>query len=103
MHLRSPFLVANIQTALWKDDSKFHAYQPGKSSKPAIEIYSLAGKNLQTISWEKGAIKGLGWSEDENLLVVTADGNVCCYDIQGDFSQFSLGHGAEEHGVESCR
>ncbi|KAH7308157.1 Vps16, N-terminal region-domain-containing protein [Stachybotrys elegans] len=89
--------------ALWRDDSKLQVYQPGKPSKPAIEIYSLAGKKLQSIAWDKGAIKGLGWSENENLLVVTADGNVRCYDLQGDFSHFSLGHGADNYGVESCR
>lgn len=89
--------------ALWRDDTKLLAYQPGRSSKPAIDIYSLAGKKLRTIPWDKGHIKGLGWSEDETLLVVTADGIVRCYDLQGDFTQFSLGHGADNFSVDSCR
>ncbi|CAG9993459.1 unnamed protein product [Clonostachys byssicola] len=89
--------------ALWRDDTKLQAYQPGKSSKPAIELYSLAGRKLRSIPWDKGSIKSLGWSEDESLLVVTEDGSVRCYDIQGDFSHFSLGHGVENHGVKSCR
>ena len=43
--------------------------------------------------WDKGSIRGLGWSEDEKLLVVTEDGVVrCYYDLQGDFTQFSLGN-----------
>ena len=38
-------------------------------------------------------MRGLGWSEDEQLLVVTEDGMVrCYYDLQGDFTQFSLGN-----------
>ena len=38
-------------------------------------------------------MRGLGWSEDEKLLVVTEDGTVrCYYDLQGDFTQFSLGN-----------
>jgi WD40 repeat protein len=46
----------------------------------------------------------LGWSEDEKLLVVTGDGTVrCYYDLQGEFTQFSLGNGADEAGVKSCR
>ncbi|PNY28754.1 vacuolar protein sorting-associated protein 16, partial [Tolypocladium capitatum] len=89
--------------ALWRDDTKLLAHQPGRLSKPAIHIYSLAGKELRSIPWDKGVIAGLGWSEDESLLVVTADGNVRCYDLQGDFSNFSLGHGADNYGVESCR
>ncbi|KAI5457799.1 vacuolar sorting protein [Mariannaea sp. PMI_226] len=89
--------------ALWRDDTKLLAYQPGISSKPSIDIYSLSGKKLRSIPWDKGQIKGLGWSEDETLLVVTADGIVRCYDLQGDFTQFSLGHGADNHSVVSCR
>ncbi|KAI6767945.1 hypothetical protein HG530_005954 [Fusarium avenaceum] len=72
--------------ALWRDDTKLLAYQPGRSAKPAIDIYSLAGQKLRSIPWDKGTIKGLGWSEDETLLVVTADG-----------------HGADNYSVESCR
>src|ERR1700743_515834 len=76
--------------------------------------------------WDKGSVRGLGWSEDEKLLVVTEDGTVRCYfDLQSDFVPFTLGHvsffllrhclelhrgsltqavqGAEEHGVISCR
>jgi hypothetical protein len=53
---------------------------------------------------DKGSIRGLGWSDDEQLLIVTQDGSVRCYNnLKGDFSQFSLGHGADEHGVDSCR
>lgn len=71
--------------------------------KPAIDIYSLAGKKIRSISWDKSSIVGLGWSEEEKLLVVSSDGNVRCYDLQGDFSNFSLGHGADNYSVESCR
>lgn len=44
------------------------------------------------MQWDKGSIRGLGWSEDERLLVVTEDGTVrSYYDLEGDFTQFSLG------------
>lgn len=59
---------------------------------------------IRRINWENGAIRGLGWSEDEKLLVITKDGTVrCYYDLQGDFTQFSLGTEAEEFGVVECR
>lgn len=46
----------------------------------------------------------MGWSEDERLLVVTDDGAVRNYaDLHGEFTPFSLGHGAEEHGVVACK
>lgn len=48
---------------------------------------------LTCAQWDKDSIKGLGWSEDEKLLVVTEDGTVrCYYDLQGDFAPFTLGH-----------
>ncbi|OTB20223.1 hypothetical protein K445DRAFT_371862 [Daldinia sp. EC12] len=90
--------------AICRDDTKIVSYQPSKSSKPSIDIYSCAGKLLKSISWDKGSIKGLGWSEDEKLLVVSYDGTVrCYYNLQGDFTQFSLGREAEDFGVHSCR
>ncbi|KAI0850903.1 vacuolar protein sorting-associated protein 16 [Daldinia vernicosa] len=90
--------------AICRDDTKIVSYQPSKSSKPSIDIYSCAGKLLKSISWDKGSIKGLGWSEDEKLLVVSYDGTVrCYYNLQGDFTQFSLGREAEDFGVRSCR
>ncbi|CAL3966617.1 unnamed protein product [Diplocarpon coronariae] len=89
--------------ALHRDENKLHALRGTQASKSSIDLYSCAGKLIRSINWDKGSIKGLGWSEEEKLIVITADGNVRCYDIQGDFAQFSLGHGAEEYGVSACR
>ncbi|RYP71669.1 hypothetical protein DL771_004620 [Monosporascus sp. 5C6A] len=90
--------------AIYRDETKIVSYRASQSSKPSIDIYSCAGKLLKSIAWDKGSIKGLGWSEDEKLLVVGYDGTVrCYYGLQGDFTQFSLGREAEEFGVQSCR
>ena len=91
--------------ALYQDETKILAHGPHSSSKPTIDVYSCAGKLLRSIPLEKGSsVRGIGWSDDERLLVVTRDGVVRCYvNLQGDFTQFSLGNGAEEYGVEACR
>ncbi|RDW88687.1 vacuolar protein-like protein sorting vps16 [Coleophoma cylindrospora] len=89
--------------ALYRDESQLHTFRGSQASKSGIDIYSCAGKLIRRLNWDKGSIKGLGWSDDEQLLVVTADGTVRCYDLQGDFSQFSLGNGSEEYGVVACR
>ncbi|KAI3337020.1 vacuolar protein sorting-associated protein [Xylariaceae sp. AK1471] len=90
--------------AICRDETRIVSYRPNQSSKPSIDIYSCAGKLLKSFSWDKGSVKGLGWSEDEKLLVVSYDGTVrCYYDLQGDFTQFSLGREAEDFGVHSCR
>lgn len=96
--------ILTIITALYRDEAKLHTFRGTQASKSSIDVYSCAGKLIRRINWDKGSIKGLGWSEDEKLLVVTQDGTVrCYYNLQGDFSQFSLGHGAEEFGVVACR
>ncbi|KAI0816380.1 vacuolar protein sorting-associated protein [Xylaria sp. FL0064] len=90
--------------AICRDETRIVSYRPGQSAKPSIDIYSSAGKLLKSIAWDKGSVKGLGWSEDEKLLVVSYDGTVrCYYDLQGEFTQFSLGREAEDFGVHSCR
>lgn len=90
--------------ALYRDEAKLQTFRGSQASKSSIDIYSCAGKLIRRINWDQGSIKGLGWTEDEKLIVVTADGTVrCYYDLQGDFNQFSLGNGAEEYGVTACR
>ena len=90
--------------AIYRDASKIYSVRGSQAAKSSIDIYSCAGKLIREIQWDKGTIKALGWSEDERLLVVTQDGTVRSYaDLQGDFTPFSLGHGAEEHGVQSCK
>ena len=93
-----------LNLALYRDETKLHSFRGTQASKSSIDLYSCAGKLIRRINWDRGPIKGLGWSEDEKLIVVTADGTVrCYYDLQGDFTQFSLGNGAEEFGVTACR
>ncbi|KAL8914218.1 MAG: hypothetical protein Q9171_001089 [Xanthocarpia ochracea] len=90
--------------ALYRNEEKLHSYRAAQTAKSSIDIYSYSGKIIRQIKWDKGSIRGLGWSEDERLLVISEDGTVrCYYDLQGDFTQFSLGFGAEEHKVKACR
>ncbi|KAF2434104.1 vacuolar protein sorting-associated protein 16 [Tothia fuscella] len=89
--------------AFHRDEERVQTYRGNQTSKASIDIYSCAGKLIRRINWDQGPIKGLGWSEDEKLLVVTNDGTVRVYEgLQTDFVPFTLGHGAEEHGVLSC-
>lgn len=103
MHLFT-CLLCTYNIALYRDETKLQTFRGSQASKSSIDLYSCAGKLIRRINWDQGSIKGLGWTEDEKLIVVTADGTVrCYYDLQGDFNQFSLGNGAEEYGVTACR
>jgi len=82
--------------ALWKNSEQLFEYRGGSAVKPSIDVYSCAGRLIRRIAYDKGPIRGLGWSEDEKLLVVAEDGMVRCYaDLQGEFTQFSLAHVSE--------
>ncbi|KAL9113155.1 MAG: hypothetical protein Q9227_002767 [Pyrenula ochraceoflavens] len=90
--------------ALYRDEKKVLKYRGSASAKSSIDIYSCSGKLINSLNWDKGSIRGLGWSEDERLLVVTEDGTVRSYTgLHGEFSTFTLGNIAEEYGVVSCR
>ncbi|KAF4553814.1 Vps16-like protein [Elsinoe fawcettii] len=90
--------------AIQRDESKVHPFRGASSAKSTIDIYTCAGTLISRVNWDKGEIRGLGWSEDERLIVVSQDGTVRVYhDLQGDFHPFTLGHGAEEYGVQSCK
>ena len=90
--------------ALYRDEGKIHSYRGSQAAKSSIDIYSCAGKLIRQIKWDKGSVIAVGWSEDERLLVVTGDGIVRSYaDLHGDFTPFSLGYGADDHGVIACK
>ncbi|RMJ22317.1 Vacuolar protein [Aspergillus sp. HF37] len=90
--------------ALLRDESKPYRYRDAPTARSNIDIYSSSGKYISRINWEHGTVRGLGWSDQEELLVVSEDGTVRRYfGLHGDFTSFSLGNGAEEYGVRDCR
>lgn len=45
-------------------------------------------------------MKGLGWSDEEKLLVVAQDGTVHIYsDLSDDFTPFTLGHASDTQSI----
>lgn len=48
---------------------------------------------LIDLKWEQATIRGLGWSDKEELLIVSEDGTVRRYlGLDGEFTSFSLGN-----------
>ncbi|KAG2417709.1 hypothetical protein HFD88_008928 [Aspergillus terreus] len=90
--------------ALHRDESKPYRFRDAQTARSSIDIYSCSGKHINRIQCEHGAIRGLGWSDKEELLLITEDGTVRRYfGLHGDFTSFSLGNGSEEYGVRACR
>lgn len=49
----------------------------GAAMSPAIDIYNAVGRKKCSVPWKQGSIIGLGWTLDEDLLVITETGEVC--------------------------
>ncbi|KAJ5098698.1 hypothetical protein N7532_005699 [Penicillium argentinense] len=90
--------------ALYRDENKPFRLRDTQASRSGINIYSCSGKLINRINWDQATIRGLGWSDKEELLVVAEDGTVRRYfGLDGEFTSFSLGNGAEEYGVRACQ
>ncbi|SAM01302.1 hypothetical protein [Absidia glauca] len=86
-----------------RDDKKVLLLQKQQPIKPTIYMYTASGKLIDQIQWDKGRIVALGWSEQEQLVVVTEDGTVRLYPLHGDHSQFTLGKDASDYGIIDCQ
>ncbi|KAF2863190.1 vacuolar protein sorting-associated protein 16 [Piedraia hortae CBS 480.64] len=90
--------------ALYRNEGKIYAYRGTPSAKGSLDLYSCSGKLLRQIPGDRESIKAVGWSDNERLVIVLSEGTVKNYlELQGDFTSFTLGNGAEEHGVRSGR
>eukprot|EP00873_Tetraselmis_striata_P045222 jgi/Tetstr1/465486/TSEL_010170.t1 len=83
-----------------RDDSKIVLLAPGRPSHPVVRIFTSAGRPLGAFVWERNRIVGMGWSSDEELVLVEVDGTVSAYSTFGThLRRFSLGAAAREQGV----
>ncbi|KAF8314990.1 vacuolar assembling/sorting protein VPS16 [Clavulina sp. PMI_390] len=104
----SAYIVAGARRggplAITRDASAIIEYGASISTKPQIQIYSSSGTLIRTIPWDLGRIIRMGWTydewnTDEHLVVLNEEGIYRLYDLQGDYSQHSLGSDAQEAGI----
>ena len=58
-----------------RDDRKLVVVQ-GATTKPVVRIFTAAGEALAAFVWDHGRIAGMGWSNQEDLLIVDDHGEV---------------------------
>ena len=58
-----------------RDDKKLVVVQ-GATTKPVVRIFTAAGEALAAFVWDHGRIAGMGWSNQEDLLIVDDHGEV---------------------------
>ncbi|KIO15844.1 hypothetical protein M407DRAFT_235273 [Tulasnella calospora MUT 4182] len=85
--------------AMMRDPHKIVAFGTNQFSKPTVQVFSSSGELLQTIPWDQGTIVSMGWTYEEQLVIINDEGMYRLYTLQGDYQQFSLGPEAAEMGV----
>ncbi|KAG8907134.1 hypothetical protein FRB99_005242 [Tulasnella sp. 403] len=99
----SDYIIAGARyggcIAILRDPHKVVAFGANQFSKPTVQIFSSSGELLQTIPWDQGSVIALGWTYDEQLVIINDEGMYRVYTLQGDYQQFSLGPEAAETGV----
>mmetsp|Transcript_12464 Transcript_12464/g.35002 ORF Transcript_12464/g.35002 Transcript_12464/m.35002 type:complete len:872 (-) Transcript_12464:151-2766(-) len=87
--------------AMVRDDSKIVLLGPGQSMHPVVRIFTAAGHQIGAFIWDRGRIVAMGWSSEEELVVVERDGSVTMCTTFGEVlpRQFSLGTACKEQGV----
>ncbi|KAK2188750.1 hypothetical protein NP493_123g03022 [Ridgeia piscesae] len=74
------------------------------ATKPFINIYTSAGRDIAHFKWESGSVIHLAWSCKEDLLCIQDDGVVLVYDIFGNIKRhFSMGQDAKDLHVIECQ
>ena len=63
--------------AMVRDDRKLVVIQ-GAATKPIVRVFTAAGQALAAFMWDRGRIVGMGWSNQEDLLIVEDTGQVRC-------------------------
>ncbi|KDQ19047.1 hypothetical protein BOTBODRAFT_28535 [Botryobasidium botryosum FD-172 SS1] len=103
----SNFIIAGARYggpfALIRNTSKIVALDRMAFTKPQIQLFSSSGDLIQIIPWDQGKIIRMGWTFDEELVVLNEEGSYRIYDLQGDHRQYSLGSEAQEVGVIDAR
>ncbi|GMH32446.1 hypothetical protein BSKO_00280 [Bryopsis sp. KO-2023] len=86
-------------------DSRKMVVLRGGSSHPLVRIFNCAGRELARFMWEGNRIVALGWTNEQQLLIVDSTGQVNGYSIHGRKlpMEFSLGQAVESEEVAECR
>ncbi|KAG9024451.1 hypothetical protein FRB95_011464 [Tulasnella sp. JGI-2019a] len=85
--------------AMIRDPHKVVAFGSNQFSKPTVQVFSSSGELLLTIPWDQGKLVSLGWTFEEQLVILNDEGMYRLYDLQGEYKQFSLGSEASEVGI----
>ncbi|KAK9823042.1 hypothetical protein WJX81_002597 [Elliptochloris bilobata] len=102
-HMRVACAQYGGPIALVRDDRKI-VLVTGGATKPVVTTYTAAGVRLGAFVWERGRIMGMGWTSEEDLMLLEQSGEVHLYSMHGQAQarSFSLGGEVAREGVAAC-
>eukprot|EP01080_Neovahlkampfia_damariscottae_P002897 gene2897-4740_t len=86
--------------ALSQDPMKALLVNSLEESLPFIYIYSSSGRLISKFMFNKGSVHSLGWTSDEDLVVLTCEAQVFLYDFYGNLKhQISFVEKVKDSGI----
>lgn len=96
-----------LLTALAPLTHTIATYASNAHDTDSIDIYTASGELITSIQWNyhmNGRVAGLGWTHNEELVVVLNNGRVrWYYNFEGDFDEYSIGQNANVIGVRTWK
>lgn len=85
-------------------DSRKTVLVRGGPIQPTVRIFNCAGNESARFIWNGGTIVGMGWTANEQLLLVDTVGEIAMYDIHGQRTptEFSLGVACAQEKLQDC-
>ncbi|KAL3319546.1 Vacuolar protein sorting-associated protein 16 [Cichlidogyrus casuarinus] len=75
-----------------------------KSSKPILQLYEASGKPLLNVAWKDSPPIKIGWSLQEELILIQANGHLAILNLRGEIQKrISMGVEAIERGIIDAR
>jgi hypothetical protein len=87
--------------AILPSSTHIHTLTSTQSTQQNIKIYTQSGKLLSQFPIQSRLV-AFGWVSGERLVCVSEDGGVKLYNLHGEYTQFSMGGVAKEHGIIDC-
>ncbi|CAD7696036.1 unnamed protein product [Ostreobium quekettii] len=90
-------------TAMVRDNRKMVLLR-GATAPPLVRIFNCAGHEMGRFMWSGTQVVSMGWSQEQELLLVDPKGQVRAFSVHGRQLplEFSLGEACETEGIADC-
>ncbi|RKP05942.1 hypothetical protein THASP1DRAFT_25652, partial [Thamnocephalis sphaerospora] len=94
-----PIAYQAYTAALVRAEKRLHVARDHHADAPSVMLFTASGRFLSQFRWDAVRVVKIGWTDDERLLCICANGIVLMYNLFGEAMQFTLGSESREEGV----